>query len=266
MTGFGEAVERLRRATVEVRSGGSGSGIVWDREGTVITNHHVARRDEAAIELWDGRRVRAQVLSRRPARDIAVLRMAAGLMEPPERIDSRQLRPGAVVLAVGNPLGFKGALSTGVLHHVGPLSGFGRQRWVQAAVRLAPGNSGGPLADAEGRVIGINTMVAGPLALAVPSEEITVRHRGLRLGATIRPLRDGLLVLEIDPGGAASLASLHPGDVLTAAEGLSLEGAGDLAAAIEASTGLLRLEYRRGGQPNPREVVVALKPEVPIAA
>jgi len=93
---------------------------------------------------------------------------------------------------VGNPLGFIGALTTGVVHALGPLRGVGRQAWVQAAVRLAPGNSGGPLANARGQVIGVNTMIAGGgLALAVPSNAVAefLRRGATRpaLGITVRP-------------------------------------------------------------------------------
>src|SRR5207247_6092649 len=86
--------------------------------------------------------------------------------------DSDALRVGELVLAVGNPLGLNGALTTGVVHAVGSADSERGHGWVRADVRLAPGNSGGPLADARGRVIGINSMIAGGLALAVPSNAV----------------------------------------------------------------------------------------------
>src|SRR5258708_38875961 len=96
-------------------------------------------------------------------------------------------------MAIGNPLGFVGALTTGVIHAVGPIRGLGSRSWVQADVRLAPGNSGGPLADARGHVIGINTMVAGRLALAIPSNVVqnflSAGPSGAWLGVTVHPVK-----------------------------------------------------------------------------
>src|SRR5207245_1011153 len=104
--------------------------------------------------------------------DLAALRIGANSLPAASPTDSSHLRPGELAIAIGNPMGFVGALTTGVIHAMGPLRGLGPQTWVQASVRLAPGNSGGPLADARGHVIGINTMVAGRLALAIPSNAV----------------------------------------------------------------------------------------------
>ena len=178
MRGFGDIAERLRRSTVQIFNGSDqsrGSGIVWNAGGLILTNAHVARAPEAEIELWDGRRFHARVASRDRRRDLATLRMAladgdAPGLEPATPGDSTALRPGELVIAIGNPLGFAGALSTGVVHSIGPLPGMGRQSWIRADVRLAPGNSGGPLANAEGRVIGINTAIVEGLGVAVPAQ------------------------------------------------------------------------------------------------
>ncbi|PZR97607.1 MAG: peptidase S1, partial [Candidatus Nephthysia bennettiae] len=196
--GFGEVAERLRRSTVQVihPGRGGGSGVIWTAEGVIVTNSHVARDRQAQIELWDGRRFDAEVTARDLRRDVAVLRIrATGL---PESVagDSSLLRAGELVVAVGNPLGFIGALTTGVVHGLGPLRGLGKQNWVQAAIRLAPGNSGGPLADARGRVVGINTMVvSGGLGLAVPSNVVAdfLRRGGSApsLGVVVRPVAIG---------------------------------------------------------------------------
>jgi len=180
---FGEIAEKLRRSTVLVLPGerGNGSGVIWSADGVIITNAHVARASQMRIHLWDGREFDAALVSRDTRRDLAELRISATNLPAVTAADSAQVRPGELAIAIGNPLGFVGALTTGVIHAVGPLvgplggslRGFGSQPWVQADVRLAPGNSGGPLADASGRLIGINTMVAGRLALAVPSNAVT---------------------------------------------------------------------------------------------
>ena len=196
--GLGEIADRLRRSTVLVRPGaskGNGSGVLWSSDGLIVTNAHVAQGSRAEISLWDGREFRAEVTSRDARRDLAALRISAGELFAAEAGDSSRVRPGEIAIAVGNPLGFVGALTTGVVHAVGSLRGLGSQSWVQSDVRLAPGNSGGPLADAGGRVIGINAMVAGRLALAIASNEVARFLRGesgadsLRLGVSVVPVR-----------------------------------------------------------------------------
>ena len=156
----------LRASTVRVHDGrrGSGSGVVWS-DGVVVTNAHVVRSAYATVELAGGRRSEARLLARDAARDLAVLRIAETDLVPVAVRDAATLAPGELVVAVGNPFGLVGALSTGLVQRC-------NARWVIADVRLAPGNSGGPLADACGRVVGINSMVAGGLALAVPSNAV----------------------------------------------------------------------------------------------
>lgn len=270
---FGEIAEQLRRSTVQILNGdrgesGSGSGVIWDSLGLIVTNAHVLRRGNARVELWDGRVFPATVHSRDDRRDIAALRINTFALPAASRGDSSALRTGELVMAVGNPLGFVGALTTGVVHAIGPLRGLGRRTWVQADVRLAPGNSGGPLADAQGRVVGLNTMiVAGGLALAVPSntvEEFLRRGAGVTLGVTVRPVRTragrvGLMVLEIERGSPAEIASLLPGDILTAANGSVFSSSEDLSDAIDtAAGGVLALKFMRGSNAS-REVAVQLK-------
>jgi serine protease Do len=250
---IGEVGERLRRSTVHIR--GAGSGVVWDAEGTIVTNAHVLGRGPLRVELWDGRRLPAEIKARDDQMDLAKLKLAAhGL--PAAAFRRSPPRPGEFVVAVGNPLGFTGALTTGSVHAAGPFPGLGRRRWVQAAIRLAPGNSGGPLADAGGQTVGINTMiVSGGIALAIPSatvEEFVRRGPRPRLGITIQPVPPGLLILSIDPGSPAEQASLLIGDVI-------LGTAADLADAIaEADSGLLKLKFLRGDHSREREVVISL--------
>jgi serine protease Do len=245
MRGFGDVAERLRRATVQVHSGrgqGSGSGVIWSADGSVLTNAHVVRSAELRVELWDGRRVPARLVSRDTRRDLALLRIAAADLEAAAPGDSGSVRPGEVVIAVGSPLGFAGALSTGVVHSTGPIAGMGNWSWIRADVRLAPGNSGGPLANAEGRVIGINTAVINGLGVAVPSNRAMefVQH-GPRpaLGVALRPVPLGLLLLEVESGGAAERASLRQGDTLL----LTLE---ELHTGLDSGQETMRLRFLRG--------------------
>lgn len=172
---LGETAEKLRRSTVQVVSGrsGQGSGVITSSTGYIVTNAHVIRGREQMIELWDGRRFPAQVLAFARRHDLALLKADTLGLPAATLGDSSILKAGEIAMAVGNPMGFVGAVSTGVIYNVGPLQGVGTNNWVQAAVRLAPGNSGGPLANAAGKVIGINTMIAGGLALAIPSNVVS---------------------------------------------------------------------------------------------
>ena len=255
--GFGEVAERLRRSTVHV--GRSGSGVIWDGAGLIVTNAHVARAPKLRVDLWDGRTFEGDVVARDPRRDLASLRISASGLPAVTSGDSATLRVGELVMAVGNPLGFVGALTTGVVHAL-------TRRWVHADVRLAPGNSGGPLADARGRVIGINTMIAGGLALAVPSNSVTQFLRsgaeGIGLGVVVQPVREGVLVLEVQPGSPAAQSSLMIGDLLIGANGGRFQSVEDLGEAIQASQGgVLRLEFLRGDRTVRREVAVHLEVE-----
>jgi serine protease Do len=281
VTSFGEIAESLRRSTVFIHAGrrGNGSGVIWSSDGLIVTNAHVVRRAHLRVQLWDARELDATLVSSDPVRDIAALRVNANNLPAASPADSSRVRPGELAIAIGNPLGFVGALTTGVVHAVGPLPGLGPQSWVQAGVRLAPGNSGGPLADAAGRVIGINTMVAGQLALAIPSNAVTDFLSGPRsrndandgwLGVTLYPVQFpksgsraakafGLVILEVEPGSPAAQASLLPGDILLGAEDKPFGLLEDLSRALRGKgPRLLRVEFLRGDYTRTRRVTIQL--------
>jgi serine protease Do len=174
--------ERLRRVTVVIEPGavdhrsgwsGRGSGIIWASDGTIVTNAHVATAPHAAVTLADGRHARARVVARDTRRDLALLRLdtgAIGSSLPTPRIGApRSLRPGELVMALGHPLGIEHALALGVVH-VAPDAR--RSPYVVADIRLAPGNSGGPLADADGRIVGVNSMIVGGLGVAISTDVV----------------------------------------------------------------------------------------------
>jgi serine protease Do len=278
--GFGEIAEQLRRSTVLIQSGGrgAGSGVIWSSDGLVVTNAHVVRGGRVNVQLWDGREFEAAIASRDPRRDLAQLRIDAANLPAASQADSSEVRPGEIVIAIGNPMGFVGALATGVIHAVSPLRGLGSQSWVQADVRLAPGNSGGPLANAHGRVVGINSMVAGSLALAIPSNAVrdflSAGPADAWLGVTLHPSliprpegagkTFGLVVLEVEPGSPADLASLMPGDILLGTEEKPFTAIEDLARALHGrGPRILRVEFLRGDYARVRRVAVQLGTPLP---
>jgi serine protease Do len=174
---------RLRRITVQVHgsSASAGSGVIWTSNGLIVTNAHVAR-GRAGVVLPGGRALEARGLAWDPEHDLAALAIDGDGLSAADVGDSDGLRVGDLVVAVGNPLGLTGAVTAGVIHAIGPRRLAGPS-FIQADLRLAPGNSGGPLADARGRVIGINAMIAGGLALALPSNVVARFVASLRQGA-----------------------------------------------------------------------------------
>jgi len=211
----------LRGATVTVRSerGGQGAGVIWTSDGTIVTNAHVASHERADVVLADGRTFDARVTKRDARRDLALLRVDAGNLPAVRTRDPATLRPGELVVALGHPLGVPNALAMGIVH--APVAATGH-RFVQADLRLAPGNSGGPLADAEGRIVGINAMVAGGLALAIPADDAARFAQDVtpgRLGIALAPARllDGrpaLVIVAVEEASRAARAGLRIGDVL----------------------------------------------------
>src|SRR5437868_174688 len=177
---FGDVAERLRRSTVPIHSGssgsrgagGSGSGVILSSTGLIVTNANVVPGYQARVQFCDGRECEAQVTDRDHSCDLAALRVMAEDLPSVSIADSSRVRVGELALAIGNPLGFVGALSTGVVHGVGPVRGLGPSTWIQANLRLAPGNSGGPLATAS--------LLPGDILLG-PDEQAFASFEDLRL-------------------------------------------------------------------------------------
>jgi S1-C subfamily serine protease len=259
------AVERVGPAVVSVYTGGAeeaararggaGSGVVVTPDGYLLTNEHVVTRSsEARVAFIDGRSVAAVVTGRDPATDLAVLRAQTASL-PYALLDATQrLRPGQLVVAVGNPFGYESTVSAGVVSALGRSlrSRAGRliEGIVQHTAALNPGNSGGPLVDARGRVAGINTAIipmAQGIGFAVPaatarwvlSEILTqgrVRRAWLGIAARDRPLERRLVralalgttraveVLSREPGSPAADSDLRPGDLIVGVDGREVDG------------------------------------------
>lgn len=260
----GQLAASLRKSTVQVRASrsGGGSGVVWRSDGIIVTNAHVATGKRVAVELHDGTVLRAEVTARDSERDLASLKVnASGLPAAPAG-DSDAARAGDLAFAVGNPLGLVGAVTSGIIFAAG--SQHGRSaRWLQADIRIAPGNSGGPLADARGHVLGINSMMYGGLAIAVPSNAIQrflrTQNGRPRLGVTVEPVSlrartgaiPGLLIFEVASGSSAERAGLLPGDVIVRIGERPLRSAQDLPdTLVDLGTGgSLHLGLVRAGAP-----------------
>jgi serine protease Do len=236
-----ELAWRLSQGLVSIRSGaGGGAGTAWTTDGLIVTNHHVAPGDRVEVTLPDDSGREGRVIARDEANDLALIRVDAELT-PLEHGDSRSLRPGNLVFAIGNPWGQRGTLTRGVVltRGAGGLETDAPVRDViRADIRLAPGNSGGPLADAAGRVIGINAMIVGGMGVAIPvhtAEAFIDSHEEAEpgvLGVTLMPVAipgamaaafaltpEALMLTGIEPGSPADSAGLLPGDLLVGVAG-----------------------------------------------
>ena len=161
--------EWLRKVTVRIsgQRGSHGSGVIWLPEGLVVTNAHVAGSQVHEVELADGRRAQGRLVARDPQRDVAALAISLPFLPSASVRSARGCRTGEMVIAVGNPIDGERAVSTGIIHRTAGTSPF-----LFADIRLAPGNSGGPLADAQGNVIGINSAIVNGLGCAVTSDAV----------------------------------------------------------------------------------------------
>jgi S1-C subfamily serine protease len=247
---------RVRQRAGRARAEGSGSGVVVAPDGFALTSAHVVdRTDRGSASFVDGREVAFDVVGRDRLSDLAVLRLQGAGFTPAEFGDARGLRVGQLVVAIGNPMGFAGSVTAGVVSALGralPVrAGRVVENVIQTDAALNPGNSGGALADGKGRVIGINTAVAGiGLGLAVPIDDSTQRiihalmtegrfHRayiGIAGGARPLPPRaaaatghvHGVEVMEVVQGSPAAQAGIRPGDLIVELDGSPIADAHDL--------------------------------------
>ena len=272
----GRMVEEARGSVVEVATGrrGAGAGVIWPGDALVLTNDHVvsagrpgwrrgrARNAGPRVTLRDGRTFVAEVLKRDARLDLALLRLADAPadLSPATVGDSGALRVGELVFAVGHPWGRPGVATAGVVSGLARERGSGGVRHVVSDVSLAPGNSGGPLLNASGEVVGINTMVSGGFAFSIPSDAASAwvagsrdgRPRLLEVGVIPAGIRggEGLVVAFVEGGGPAEGAGIIVGDVLLGPEDgpARFGSAADLSDALLRAGESLRLRVLRGGE------------------
>jgi serine protease Do len=245
-------------ANVRLRRGG-GSAVVITPDGFMLTSAHVVARTRGGrVSFVDGRELPFEVVGTDPLSDLAVLRADGGELVPAVLGDAEQLRVGQLVVAIGNPHGFTGSVTAGVVSALGrslPTRSGANVRVVDNVIQtdaaLNPGNSGGALADGRGRVVGINTAVAGVgLGLAVPINTATRRVVGalmtegrfrrayLGIAGGPRPLPPrlarklgrsaGVEVVQVVEGGPADRAGLRPEDLIVELDGTPIEGMDEL--------------------------------------
>ena len=250
---------RVRRSG-SPRDGGAGSGVVITPDGYLVTSAHVvAQAGTASASFIDGTEYELDLVGADPLSDLAVARARAAVLEPIEVGDADTLRVGQLVVAIGNPMGFSGSVTSGVVSGLGrslaTADGNGHRRFVEDVIQtdaaLNPGNSGGALADWKARLIGVNTAVAGMgLGLAVPINATTqailaalmrngrVRRAYLGIAGGTRALppamaqrlgrKAGVEVQEVVSGSPAAAAGLQGGDVIVSVGEAAVTKAGDL--------------------------------------
>jgi len=211
-------IEQLQKSAVQVINGnGGGSGIVWDSNGTIVTNAHVLRGRSVRVVDADDNIAPARIVRQDRESDLAVLETALR-PKAAEIAPAASLTPGQIVIAIGNPHGRTGAVTMGMIHALGPLNFGPRHTWIQSDIHLAPGNSGGMLATADGKVVGINTMIFHGLGLAIPASEANAFVQGetdrVLLGVRMIPVPEGLVVIGIERGSLAERVHVLIGDVL----------------------------------------------------
>jgi putative serine protease PepD len=251
---FVNVVKKVRPSVVEITTdSGLGSGVVYDTKGDIVTNDHVVGTAQTfQVTFFDGQTVAASLVGAFPPDDLAVIRVSrAKGVNPATFADSSQLQVGDIALAIGNPLGFASSVTEGIVSYNGRTVGEGNgvvlPDTVQTSAAINPGNSGGALVDIRGQVIGIPTLAAtdpqlgggaaAGIGFAIPANTVKLiagqlvasgkvvnsgrAALGLR-GATATDVSGqpvGVIVAQVQPGGAAAKAGIQAGDVITKIDG-----------------------------------------------
>jgi serine protease Do len=278
-----------------------GSGFIINSNGTIVTNNHVVKGAQSvSVTLSDGTSYPAKVVGTDPKTDLAVVKITVGHPLPYVELgQSKDVEPGEWVVAMGNPFGLGGTVTAGIVSALGRNIGDGPyDRFIQIDAPINEGNSGGPLFNQRGQVIGINTAILTPtggsvgIGFAIPSEmvqrvvsqliasgKVTRGYLGVAaqqispemaqaIGLpTADPANDGALVAAVSDGSPAARAGLKPGDVITAVNGVKVSGPSDLAADIANidPNHDATITYTQDGKSHDLSVVVTTMPADPNA-
>ncbi len=283
----------VRGAQGRDRPSGTGSGFVFTPDGFILTNSHVVdRAAEVSVMLHDGRRVGAEIIGNDPDTDLAVVRIGARDLVPANLGDSRALRVGQIAIAVGSPLGFQHTVTAGVISAVGrslrSVTGRLIDNVIQTDAALNPGNSGGPLVDSRGRVIGVNTATILPaqglcFAIAIDTGKFVAarlirdgrierRYIGIAGANTALPRRLArfhriaadtcVVAAAVEPGSPADTAGMKVNDLIVACGSAPIRGIDDLQRTLadEPVGSRISVTVVRGAEKLVLEIVTARPP------
>jgi putative serine protease PepD len=290
----GEVYRRAAPGVVEIRAGGlgpdetqaesGGSGFVIDEDGHIVTNQHVVQGAETVTVVFaNGDEAEARVVGADASTDIALLELADADRDltPLQLGSSTSLAIGDPVVAIGSPFGLEGTLTTGVVsgldRELRAPDGFTIDGAIQTDAALNRGNSGGPLLDRNGRVVGVTSQIESTtggnvgIGYAVPIETVRTVVEALRqdgeiqhayLGVQLQEAEEGVVLADVVDGGPADRAGVEAGDVVTEVDGKAVESAADVRAAVTAKQpgDELTLEIRRDGSSQTIEVELGQRP------
>lgn len=272
---------------------GLGSGVIISNEGEILTNNHViSGAKKLTVTLADGKQVEAKSLGGDPGIDLAIIKVPVTNLPVAPLGDSDSLQVGQVAIAIGNPYGFERTVTVGVVSALSrtiPGGGLSLTNLIQTDARIYPGNSGGPLVDSAGKVIGINTVVvsgkAGTLGFAIPINtarsvldkvkkqgRIVVGWIGISFAELSEevaeefglPVKEGVIVAQVEKGGPAALAGIRRGDIIIEVDNKKVADGGALQKIIRQKEIGDKLDITAIRDGKPRHFVVVIR-EMPMS-
>jgi putative serine protease PepD len=283
-----QSIYRLaNKGVVEITAGqGQGSGFVYDSDGHIITNDHVVEgTSSVSVKFWNGKTYTARVVGTDASTDLAVLKVDAPVSQlfPLSLGDSSNLAVGDQVVAIGSPFGLEGTVTSGIvsaLHReMTSPNHFAIDNSIQTDAAINHGNSGGPLLDSQGKVVGVNAQIESNsggnegVGFAIPSNPVKsialqlissgkAEHAFLGVVLSDSSSKTGAAISQVRAGTPAAKAALRSGDVVTAAAGTKVNSASELRAVINAHRpgDTISVTYTRGGQSHTVKVKLAARP------